>query len=88
MFKNISKKIRIAAIVALIIGCLAAIIYAGLLFSYGFYLYGALILIGGCGLFFLLAFVLFGFSELIENTAAIARNTGKLAEKNETNQEE
>ena len=80
MFKNISKKIRIAAIVALIIGCLAAIIYAGLLISYEAYFYGFLVIVAGCGAFCLLAFVLFGFSELIDNTAIIARSTSKLAE--------
>lgn len=77
MFKNVGKKLKIAAIVINAFIALLTSVYAIYLMTYGIYLYGALVLIGGLLISWVGALLLYGFGDLIENTAKIADHTKK-----------
>ena len=73
MFKNLPKKLKILAIAVMAIGCIAALIYAIYLLSWGFYL-GAFLVVLASGIFVVTAYALFGLAKVIENTDKIANN--------------
>ena len=74
--KNLSKKLRISGIAVMAIGCLAAIIYAIYLLTWGFYLGAALVVVAG-GIFVVGAFILFAIAKILDNTEEIKKNTSK-----------
>jgi uncharacterized membrane protein len=75
MFKNVGKKLKIAAIIINAFIALITTVYAIYLMTYGIYLYGGLVLIGGILVAWVGALLLYGFGDLIENTAKIANST-------------
>lgn len=75
MFKNVGKKLKAAAIIINSFIALITTVYAVYLMTYGIYLYGGLVLIGGILVAWVGALLLYGFGDLIENTAKIANST-------------
>ena len=77
MYNNIGGKIKGLTKVIAVMGALAPIVIGlGLMFSdENLFLVGLLVIAVGCLISWISSWLLYGFGDLIENTALIARNT-------------
>lgn len=77
MYNNIGGKIKGLTKVIAVMGALAPIVIGlGLMFSdENLFLVGLLVIAVGCLISWISSWLLYGFGELIENTALVARNT-------------
>lgn len=77
MYNNIGGKIKGLTKTIAVLGALAPIVIGlGLMFSdENLFLVGLLVIAVGCLISWISSWLLYGFGELIENTALIARNT-------------
>lgn len=88
MFDNIGERIKGLAIVLNIIGTIAAIIIGLLLLTNQkpLFVSGFLVIVLGCILVWMSAYLLYGFGQLIQNTDFLVRNINN--EKRKTTQKE
>jgi hypothetical protein len=80
MFNNIGKKIKKLVKFETIVCCILFIIFAIRLFTQRMVFLGFVVLIFGCLLSWISSFLLYGFGELIDKTAEIAKNTTEIAQ--------
>ena len=75
MYDNIGGKIKTLAMVQCFIGAVISIIIGFVLIMEKAALLGLLVMVMGVVCSWILSFLIYGFGELVENTAQIARNT-------------